>query len=252
MNSSRKDKHSNQNIDRTTIVGLGLAVMGVLFSEFSYFFIKSIPLTAVGLSSLILGIVITMIPGNSIPTSYVRSFIKESYVNVEEILEQFDAKERCIFLPPRDRRIFVYVPIIPNQNCTNSVAWKAMEAPIHVLTEVDGKPGLMVFLPIPYEILSKVDQGSMPEEALNHILVEQLEILESIKAIESTNKIAIKMSGSRVEVEFPRTKKVLGSLPTCITGSILSYILKKPIILLKEESSGRDIIASFEMLNKNG
>jgi len=253
MNSFSKGKSFSQNIDRQTVVGLLLAVAGILFSEFSVFVIKSVPLLAVGLSSLILGVVTITIPGNSIPKDYVRAILIESYVNVEGILEQFDAKEKCIFLPPRDKRVFAYIPLGSNPTRTSSLqAWKAMEAPIRVLTEIEGKRRLMVFLPVPFKILSKADPGSKPEEALNYILIEQLEILESVKAIESSNKIAVKMSGFLVETEFPRVKKVLGSLPTCIAGCILSHILRKPVLLLKEELFNRTIMATFEMLNKDG
>ena len=253
MGSSSMGKSTSQKIDRYTVVGLALTVFGILFSELSFFFLASTPLTAVGLSSLILGLVTIMIPGNPIPISYVRSMINESYVNVEEILVQFGAKERGFFLPPRDRRVFVYVPISSNPKLTRSLeAWKAMEAPIRILTEVDGRPGLMVFLPVPYDVLSTVEEGMEAEKVLNQVLVEQFEILESVKAIESGSKITVYMTGFRVETEFPRLKNVIGSIPTSIAGCLLSINLKKPVLFIGEELSGRSIIAIFEMLNKNG
>jgi hypothetical protein len=177
--------------------------------------------------------------------------INESFVNVEEILEQFDAKERCVFIPPRDGRVVAYVPISTNPESVYEQAWKSMDAPIRMLTEVDGKPGLMVFLPVPYDILSTVEDGSNLEKALNYLLVERFGILESVTANQSAKTIAVSMHGSGSETKNQRVTYVLGNLPTCIAGCLLSHILKKPIILKDERSSGRTMLATFEMLNKN-
>lgn len=251
MNSPNIGNKTSRKIERNTVVGLGLAVVGILFSEYSFFILSNTAMTAVGLSSLILGVVTLMIPGNSISRSYVSSIVNESYVNIEEILKQFDAKERCIFIPPRNGRVFVYVPIgTPSIKERNSQAWKVMDAPIRILTTVDGKPGLIVFLPLPYEILTTVEDGSKPEEALNYILIEQLEILESVKAVESMNKISVHMSGFSMDNKFTRIQMVLGSLPTSMTGCILSLVLKKPLVLIKEEFSKESITSTYEVLNK--
>jgi hypothetical protein len=127
-----------------------------------------------------------------------------------------------------------------------------MEAPIRVVTEVGGEPGLMVFLPVSDDMLSSIGEDSKAEEALSNILVEQLGFLESVKEAESGDKVVVRMSGSRMETDLPRFKKVLGSLPTSIAGCVLAFVFDKPLALIEEEVSGRVITATFEVPTKNG
>jgi hypothetical protein len=250
MNLARVSEYLHEDVDRYTAVGVGLVVFGALFAEYAFLMLLSVPLTALGISCVVLGVAAVLIPESPIPASNIRSMIKGSCINIEALLEEFDAEERCIYIPPRDGRVFAYVPLSTSHDLSNM--WQAMEAPTRVVTEVGGEPGLMVFLPVSEDMFSSVGEDSKAEEALSDILVEKLEFLESVKEAESGDKVVVRMSGSRVETDLPRFKKVLGSLPTSITGCVLAFVLDKPLVLIEEEVSGRVITATFEVPTKNG
>jgi hypothetical protein len=225
-------------------------VFGALFAEYAFLMLLSVPLTALGISCVVLGVTTVLIPGSPIPASNIRSMIKGSCINIEALLEEFDAEGRGVYLPPRDGKVFVYVPLETSHSLSN--VWQAMEAPTRVVTEVGGEPGLMVFLPLSDDMLSSIGGDMKAEEALSDILVKKLEFLESVKEAESGDKVVVRMSGSRVGTDLPRFKKVLGSLPTSIAGCVLAFVFNKPLALIEEEASGRVITATFEVQTKNG
>jgi len=250
MNLTRVNEYLHEDIDQYTAVGFGFVVFGALFAEYAFLMLLSVPLTALGISCVVLGITTALIPESPIPASNIRSMIKGSCLNIEALLEEFDAEERCVYLPPRDGRVFAYVPLNTGHGLSN--VWQAMEAPIRVVTEVGGEQGLMIFLPVSNDMLSSIGEDSKAEEALSNILVEKLEFLESVKEAESGDKVVVRMSGSRMETDLPRFKKVLGSLPTSIAGCVLAFVFDKPLALIEEEVSGRVITATFEVPTKNG
>lgn len=250
MNLTRVNEWLHEDIDQYTAAGVGLVVFGALFADFAFLILLNVPLTALGISCVVLGVTTVLIPEKPILSSNIRSMIKGSCLNIEALLEEFDAEERCVYLPPRDGRVFAYVPLHTSHDLSN--AWQAMEAPIRVVTEVGGEPGLMIFLPVSDDMLSSIGEDSKAEEALSNILVEQLGFLESVKEAESGDKVVVRMSGSRMETDLPRFKKVLGSLPTSIAGCVLAFVFDKPLALIEEEVSGRVITATFEIPTKNG
>ena len=248
MNQPPTQKYSKKDIDRYTAVGLGLVVFGALFTEYAYLIQNNVLLTALGISSLLLGATTMLIPGSSIPANNIR-WINGSCFSIEAQLEQFQAKERCVYLPPRDGRVFAYVPL-NHINDLSKLSY-AVEAPIRLVTWSRGEPGIMVFLPVSIDMFSSIGEDSNAEEAISIVLVEQLEALESVKAIESGNKVIVRMSGSRIETELPIFKNVLGSLTTSIAGCVLAYIYNKPLAFIEEKLSGKVIIATFEVLTNN-
>jgi len=237
-------------LDRYTIIGFVVTILGIVYSFFSFYIISSIPSTAVGISIIILGINTILIPGSSISKNYVYSIFMESYSNIEALLLQFDMKERCVYLPPKDKKVFAFVPL--NIDLDPSKERKVRESPIRMVTHYQGMSGLMVFLPLPYDILSELPEGMKAEKTLNIILVDQLTASGSVKAVEFLNKIIVRISGFQETTELPSVQSVFGSIPTSIAGSALSFVYNKPIILLEEKLEGNDIIDIFEVSTKHG
>jgi hypothetical protein len=253
MSKTNNKKKIDSVFDRYTIIGIIFLVFGVFLSETFFLLYTSVPLIAVGISIVILGLTIMLVPNNLMPSHFLRSTITESYLNIEEILEQFEAKEKCIYLPIRENKVFAYIPLNgQTKSSRNTQALKALEAPIRLVTEVDGNPGLMIFLPISHDFLSKSIQDLNAEEALKNILVDQFELIDSIKMIETKDKIVISLSGNKIETNLPKVKNIIGSFPISLAGCILSNVINKPIIFNEEENNGKIITATFEMPIKNG
>ena len=238
-----------RRLDRYLAFGIGLAIFGVPFAVFSYLILLSIPLTAFGLACLILGATIALVPESPVPKQTIRAMVEGSCAGVESLLEEFNAKNKAVYLPPRDGRVVAYIPM----NGDQSTAWKAMEAPIRILSEVGGEPALMVFPP-GSEILklSMLGEESGVDEALSYMLVDFLEAVASVKSVGVGRRTIISISKPRIRSDFPRFNICLGTLPTSIAGCVLAQILGKPVALIEEFAVGDQVNATFEVPTRPG
>ncbi len=241
----------NRSLDRYLSFGLGLIVFGGPFVIYSYFILLNIPLTAFGFACVILGATTLLVPSSPVPAETVRAMVEGSSINIEALLEEFDAQEKCVYLPPRDGRSWAYVPLSSSPGV--STAWKALEAPVRVMTEVEGELGLMVFPPGSEIVrLSMLSEESGLEEALNYVLVDFLEAIDSVKAITVEDRVTVQMENPRISTDFPRFKMVLGSIPTSLAGCVISNVLDKPMWFLEETVLGRQIRATFRIAPLDG
>jgi hypothetical protein len=234
-----------KRLDRYLAIGLGLAVFGGPFAVYSFLVLLSVPLTALGIGCLILGVNVALIPESPVPAGTIRAMVEGSCANVEAVLEEFNVKGKAIYLPPRDGRVIAYVPTKQGA----SSAYRAMEAPVRVVAEVEGEPALMVFPP-GSEILrlSLVEEGSGVEDALSYVLVDFLEAAESVKSEELGGSVVVKIGNPRIRTDFPRFNMVLGSLPTSLAGCVVAQALGKPVAFVDEQILGKIINATFEVL----
>lgn len=238
-------KYFKRKIDRYEVLGFLLIAFGAVFSEYSFVYLANISLTAIGISSFILGVVATLGSGGVMPRNLTLSIVKESYSNIEEILSQFNANEKGIYLPPRSGKVFAYTPL--DRKPEEEEISKALIAPIHTVTEVDGKPCLFVYLPVSYDILTLIKDKKKVEQALKGILVDQMKMLGSVKARELEDKIEVSMTGSKIEDHYPLTEKIFGSIPASISGCVISFYLNKPLVFKNESKSSKLTTVTFEI-----
>ena len=79
--------------------------------------------------------------------------------------------------------------------------------------------------------------------------VDNVEIVESLNSIKDHNFINIELNVPIVSTDFPRINQSFGSIPTSLSGCVLSYVLKQPIYFRGEEISEKKTICSFEVLS---
>jgi len=227
---------------------LGLAVFGAPFAVYSFLILLNTPLTALGLACVVLGVSISMVPESPVPSQTIRAMVEASCIGVEAVLEEFNARERAAYLPPRDGRVVAYIPFKPGNY---SSAWRAKDAALRVVTEVGGEPALMVFPPG-----SEIVRLAQPEreggdadleEALRYVLVDFLEAVESVKSLSVGGRVVVQISKPRIVTEFPRFNAVLGSLPTSLCGCVVAHVLGKPVRLVDEQATGNGFSATFEV-----
>ena len=241
----------NRSLDRYLSFGLGLIVFGVPFTLYSFYLLLSIPLTALGIACIVLGATVLLVPSSPVPANTVRAMVEGASINIEALLEEFDAKDKAVYLPPRDGRSWAFVPLSDNPGA--SAAWAAMDAPVRVMTDVEGEPGLMVFPPGSEIVrLSLLSEESGIEEALNYVLVDFLEAVDSVKAVTAEDRIIVQMENPRIRTDFPRFEMVLGSIPTSLAGCVVATVLGKPMLFIEETVLGKQIRATFRIAPKNG
>ena len=103
----------------------------------------------------------------------------------EALLEEFDAKEKAVYLPPRNDRVFAFVPL---GNDPGVLDFGYLEkVPLRVLVNVGGSPGLFIFPPGSEIVrLSLLPEDTGLEDALQYVLVDYLEGAGSVKAIKES------------------------------------------------------------------
>jgi hypothetical protein len=235
----------NLNLTKYQSLGLGLITFGAPFAYYSYIVLNNVSFTSLGLACIILGVTLLQVPSNPIPKKDVRAMMEASCINIEAVLEEFDAKGKAIYLPPKNGRVYSFVTL---DNNIKIDPLKVVEAPLRVLSKYYGSPSLIVFPPGSEAVrLASIPEDSGIEESLSFVLVDFLEAAESIKSIENEDRIIVEIIKPKVTTEFPRYKMSLGSLTTSIAGCVLSHIQRKPVYFINEENSSQKITATFEV-----
>ena len=241
----------SKRLSRYEALGLGLLIFGVPLSAYSYLVLQNTPFTALGVACVVLGTSLIIVPGNPVPTDNVRAMVEGSCVNIEALLEEFDAKERAVYLPPRDGRVYAYVPL--SSEPSESSLRMLEKVPLRVLVDVGGHPGLFIFPPGSEVVrLSLLPEDSGLEDALQYVLVDFLEAVSSVKAVKGADQIVIEYTNPRMRTDFPRYQRSLGSLVTSISGCVLSSVLNKAAYLVDESVTEKSVRSVFRVLDSSG
>jgi hypothetical protein len=233
--------------DRYLVIGVFFIPIGTLIAAYCYWVIQSIPFTALGLALIILGFSVGLIPQSPVPTDVVRRMVEGVCANVDMELEEFDAHEKAWYLPPRDGRVFCFVPLVANVE--PAAIWAASRAPMRILASPMGVPGLMVFPP-GSEILrlSQLEGGARLEEAMNYVLVDYFEGAESVKVVKEGSRVKVFIGKARLRSDFSRFNSVLGSITVSVLGCVAAQVLMAPVSVVEERNEGNNVRAIFTVL----
>jgi hypothetical protein len=239
-------KYFERKINRSEYIGFLLMAFGAIISEFSFVYLSNISLTAVGISSVIIGSVTALGKDDSSVDYFGLSIIRESYSNIEELLREFKVYEVGIYPPIRNGKVIAYVPLSKKLEPEEIV--RGIEIPNQSLTEINGESILVVFLPISYDILTSVKKDKNIEKVLANILVYKLKMLDSLKVREYEDVIVVTLAGSKIESRYPLTEKTFGSIPASLSGCIISSLLNESLVFINESKSQNNTTARFKII----
>lgn len=226
--------------------GLALASFGAPLAAFSFFILSETGLTAFGLACTVLGGALSLTPWSPVPKPPVKAMIEGSCINVEALLEEFDARGRAIYLPPKSGRVYAYVPLREDRRPNLK---KLREAPARLVADTGDLPGLLVYPPGSELLRHSNVAGEMgAEPALYHVLVDFVEAVEGVTVAERNSEIEVTLTKPKVEADFPRFEKVLGYLATSMAASTLALTLDSPVTLKGQDRQNDTIEARFEVL----
>lgn len=235
------------DVDVYTRAGTVLLVFGLLFGAYSYWVLEDVSLTSLGLSSVILGATALLIPSSPVPRDSVRALVEAGAVNVEAVLEEFDAKARGYYLPPRNGRVHCYVPL--GTGFEDHHLKRRDAAPLRVLTEVSGFPGVVVFPPGSEAVrLAGLGEGAGVEDALSYVLVDFMEAVEAVKAVVTGDRVVVELNHVRADTSLSRYHACLGSLPVSTAGCVLAWVTGAPVAYTGERSDGTKVTAGFRVV----
>ena len=227
--------------------GAGIAAFGAVVAFVSYYFLFSVPFASLGVACVILGGATLTLPESPVPSGAVRGVIHASVMNVEALLEEFDVREKAIYLPPREGESVAYVPLAsrPRPSSVDSL----VKAPRRLVAEADGVPVLLV-VPPGSELVraSELSEASGLEDAIQYILTEVSELCSSAKAVVAGDRLVVEMKGIKVKTEAAKYLVTLGSIPASIAASVASAVLERGVTLTSESMEGKDSSATFRLL----
>jgi hypothetical protein len=230
-------------LDRYQYVGIGFISFGVLFSAFSYLVFLSVSLTALGLSTIILGATLLLVPSNPAPAHQIRAMVEASLVNIEALLEEFDVMGEAVYLP-LDDRVSAFIPIEEGMELKLDTGGIS----VRVLTESNGVPGVMVFPPGSELVrLALLPEDILIEDALNAVLVDFVELANSVKVVSEGSQILVELVSPKVGSDYDRVNRSLGSLSVSISGCVIADIMGEPVFFLREESVDNILTGFFRV-----
>ena len=102
------------------MLGLGLCVAGAIFSPISYFITDSVPLTAVGMSAIIIGFTCIALANTRpyISPEACELILKTGIENTASLLEELGLKNKAIYLPStmRDGHPQALIPLVEGED----------------------------------------------------------------------------------------------------------------------------------------
>jgi hypothetical protein len=224
------------------ILGLGLGFGGALFAPLAYFILNSVPLTAVAMSTVIIG-VISFALSNTRPyisPEACELMLETGMENSAALLEELGLKGKAVYLPSamRDGHPQALVPLIDNKE----IKLAKQKIPGRLIVRYGSNPDdIAIAVTTPGSI--NVDMletkpgptASEIESAAGYILTGVLDIASSISINISDSSILADVKGARLHYEDLWYYRSLGSPIASIIASISSEALDKPV-RIKEES----------------
>lgn len=227
--------------------GAAVAAFGVVVAAVSYYFLLSVPFTALGVACVILGGATLALPESPVPSGAVRGVIHASVMNVEALLEEFDVREKGVYLPPKDGQSVAFVPLTTAPAAPSSGSLEA--APRRLISTADGVQLLMVIPPGSEMVrASELSESSGLEDAVQYVLTEVSELCSSAKAVATGDRLVVEMKGIKVKTEAAKYLVTLGSIPASIAASVAATVLRRGVTLVSEETEKNRSTATFRVL----
>jgi hypothetical protein len=239
--------------------GLLLLVFGIILTPWFYFVVRSVPLTAVGLSVIIIGFTFYAV-ANAKPFVSFQAFLmlsKPRQDDISVLLQQLEVNNKAIYLPssPNNENPKAVFSILNENMNKQQLAEKLFTHysctygtnPERIALAIDNPSGINI------EVLENKPGPTVKEieSALTFILIKVLDI---------ANRVSVDSKGSEINIDIKCVKikicdensafyRCFGSRIASIAATISSEALKKPI-RIKEESYQKGINKiKLEILN---
>jgi hypothetical protein len=231
-----------------------LLVAGAISAPVFYFVAESIPLTALALSAVLLG-VIALLLGRSLPQLPPRAaqvLLETGLDNLAGLLEELGLEGKAVYLPSKlaAGRARALIPL----NSNSGGPEVTREIADRLIVDYGPKPedlGVLVTTPgtAAAGLLDSSAGGSSAEleAALSKILVGYLDVATSVQIAQEPGRVTASLGGVRFEHRDSRTSRALGTPLASIVATIVSEGLDRPITIESEERAGDRMIVRLEV-----
>lgn len=226
---------------RYASIGLALIGFGAPLSLTGHFVLGDVSVTALGLSSVILGLTAANLPEEVVPPVSVRSMLRSSALNVEALLEEFEPVKAVY--APRGDVVAAYLPLEDKPGLDLDAL---DDAPRRLLTSVDGEPALMVFPP--GSELPRSSEVDSLEGVLRELLVERSELCSSVRASTVGDLVVVEVGGVKASAEAPRLEELMGGLHGCVAACATASQMGGKVEFLDERTEDGKSVLRFQVV----
>jgi hypothetical protein len=244
-------------VDRNTVVGVDLLVVGFVVSGLGYTLAQSVPMAAFGFALAIIGALLLLLATEPAPQDAYEALLSDSIRNVEIILEESDLHERAYFVQLEDGETRALIPLSALEatvggGLISSAALHELDnAPRRFIVDYHGLKGLMLIPPGAQIVkLARVERGSDLEEALLAVLVEFSDLASSVVAVEEEGSkiVRVQITKPKLTSESPFFNNCLGSPVSCIACCVATVVKGQPVRIVDEKFDPALVRLTLEMV----
>ncbi len=222
----------------------------------SYFILNSVPLTAVGISTIVVGFVCIALSNTRpyVSPEACQLMLKTGMENTAALLEELGIRSKAIYLPStmRDGHPQALVPLVEDRE----IQLVKNKIPGRVIVRYGLNPDDMaIAVTTPGSInidMLETKPGPTSDEieaAATYILMGVLDIASSVTVNLSDSQVDVEVRGSRLHYEDIWYYRCLGSPIASIVAAISSEALGKPVRIREESYSQGKTSIVLEVLS---
>jgi len=234
-----------------TLLGVCLSLSGLTLVAIAFIILQSTPITALGLSTIILGAV-SLAMGRSQPKISPEAselLLQSGIENISAIVEELGLKSKAIYLPSSmtSGKPQALIPIHSNPHLPKL---GNIVLPKRLIVKHGSHPedmGILVTTPgsaVAGIVITKSDATEEDmEAAITLVLVSTISLADGAKAAMDEEKIRVEISNPRLEYRKMWVYESLGSPIASIVASVVAEVLNKPVTVDNEQySKGKGVI----------
>ena len=245
---------------------------GIGLSIFSYKVLLNIPLSALGIGSVIIGLAALSNPPEVLGSRIMNALFNSVTLSLDSILGELEDRRypmspipldvinldpamlsrnarssgRAVYLPPKDDKAAVFLPLCSEMLDLNDL-WSA---PSRVSDLKNPSKGFVMY-PIGATLCQIIDPKANPgiglEKALHMILIDYSELCSWIRVASLDQFVVLELGNVKLKGQSSKYSKYLGSIPTSLSASVLCVIKQKSVVILEERIIGNRILVRLEV-----
>ncbi|MCW4025649.1 MAG: hypothetical protein NWF01_11565 [Candidatus Bathyarchaeota archaeon] len=237
------------------ILAASLSLIGVLLSFFSYTILYSTPLTALGISTVIISAAAFAIAKGQpkIPPEASAVLLQASVENISSIVEEIGLKSKAIYLPstitgdkPKALIPLDTQAILGNKQLPKRLIVKYGKNPQDV--------GLLIITPgstVSNIIEHKPDSSAQDlESAISQVLLNTVNLADNVRVMMDAEKVLVEVTNPRLENSNMWIYQIIGTPVASIIASVTAQVLEKQVQIKNEQASKGKVLVEIERLGE--
>ncbi|MGD6805663.1 MAG: hypothetical protein ACQCN4_01735 [Candidatus Bathyarchaeia archaeon] len=256
MSDKRQPKNSQNYAAALTgkyLLPTSLTAIGATLTTLAYALLQSTPLTALGISTILIATVAFAVERGQpkIPTQASAILLQTGVENTAALVEEIGLKSKAIYLPASitGDKPKALIPLEP----VSSIRKKVL--PKRLIVKYGAKPneiGLLLITPGStvgeiFEANPECSAGDI-ESAISQVLVGMIGLANGVKVHMDNGRVLVEISNPRLENKKMWIYENVGTPIASIAASIAAQILNQPVTVAQETCAKDKNIVELQIL----